>query len=90
VSITRKEQASANDPDKLLAAFDDAEFEFDAKVREAMQRTPGLGRDRAIISVARRNKRLYRAYMFATNPGRQQTRMLQEKFEAEDNENRRR
>ena len=61
--------------------FDDPVFEFDAAVRDMMQRNPSMDRTRAVAAVARKNPRLHQAYLLAVNPGRIQQRKLLEKFD---------
>ena len=62
-----------------------AVVDFDAAVTEEMERTKG-DRHKAVANVSRRDSKLHRAYLEATNPKRKQRALIADKFDGEDDE----
>jgi len=78
--MTDYARPKANQAADDLADFVDPVAEFDQAVRTAMERSPSLSRQAAVVAVAKQNLRLHQAYLLATNPGRRQRRLLLEKI----------
>lgn len=76
----RNRQADDADPADEFE-FLDPIAEFDQVVRQVLARSPYLTRQAAVISAARKNPRLHRAFLLETNPGKRQQRQLREKWE---------
>lgn len=91
VNIARSEKGKSlqgTDPvlDRGRKAADDSGYsgdplaDFNERVQEKMEKT-GMNRRKAVMSVAKADPELHRAYLVATNPGRKAASLIADRFE---------